>query len=343
MESATTPESDIAQLAKLVGGELQAQAFYRPIASQMVQVEQRLRDELRSRYDVLEPVLQHGVMLGGKRLRPALVLLSGAASGPLHHDHVTIATVLEMVHTATLVHDDVLDKAEHRRHVPTVNALWDNSTSILLGDFLFSHSFYLAATLSSTVACRAIGRASRRVCEGELRQVLSAGDMLLDEATYLELIEGKTAELTQVSCELGAMFSGASEEQIHGLGEYGRCLGIAFQIADDYLDLWGDEHRVGKTLGSDIGQGKATLPLIRALQVADRLTRSRILALNHSPATLRRGELLPLLARTDAEQYTRDQARTFVDQATDALSVLPPSDSRESLRNLAEFAIARSF
>ena len=343
MESATTPESDIVQLGKLVGGELQAQAFYRPIASQMVQVEQRLRDELRSRYKILEPVLQHGVMLGGKRLRPALVLLAGAASGPLHRDHVTIAAVLEMVHTATLVHDDVLDKAQHRRHVPTVNALWDNSTSILLGDFLFSHSFFLAATLNSTAACQAIGRASRRVCEGELRQVLSAGDMLLDEATYLDLIEGKTAELTQVSCELGALFSGASEEQVRGLGEYGRCLGIAFQIADDYLDLWGDDQTVGKTLGTDLDQGKMTLPIIRLLETSDEARRDKIIDVLRCGGVNRLTKIRDFLCDSDAARYTRQTAERYRDRAIASLDCLPPSAAKASLAQIASFSVDRRF
>lgn len=319
-----------------------AQSLYGPVVAALGQVEERLRSELRSRYEELDPLLRHGVLLGGKRLRPALLLLSGAATGPIGEAHVVLGTVLEMIHTATLVHDDVLDRAEQRRHVPTVNARWDNPASVLLGDFLFAHSFYLAAGLGSTEACQAIGAAARHVCEGELRQVLRAGDPELTEATYLEVIEGKTAELTRVSCELGARASGADATQVDALARYGRAVGIAFQIADDYLDVWGEDDEIGKTLGSDAAQGKATLPVIRTLQVGDREVRTRLLRClgdgTADAATIRQ-----VLETTDARDYTRDRARFFVDEATAALATLPPSDSRACLSRIAEFAVERKF
>ncbi len=316
-------------------------SWYAPIAREMKEVELRLRTELQSQFEELQPIVRHGAVLGGKRMRPALVLLSGGAVGPLSGDHVTIGVVLEMLHTATLVHDDVLDSAERRRHLPTVNAQWNPGISILLGDYLFSHSFFLAATLGSTDACRLIGEAARKICEGEMRQVLSCGNTMLDEETYLELIHGKTAELTRVSCLLGAMLSGASERIARSLARYGESIGIAFQIADDFLDIWGIDGNVGKTLGSDIKQGKATLPVIRLLATASVDDRQRLMEILQDAPDERLPKLLPFLNRSDAKQYTTRRAQFFVDRALNALADLPPSDSRESLAKLAQFAIAR--
>ena len=188
--------------------------LYNPVDGPLNDVEQRLSRELQSPYESLMPVLHHGTQLGGKRLRPAMLLLAGSAVGEVTADHILLATVIEMVHTATLIHDDVLDEAETRRHVATINARWNNHTSILLGDYMFSQSFRLAASLESTEACRWIGEAARLVCEGELRQILQRDVIDLDEASYIAIIRGKTAELCRVSCRLGARFSGADVDTI---------------------------------------------------------------------------------------------------------------------------------
>ncbi len=176
-----------------------------------------------------------------------------------------LAAVVEMIHTATLVHDDVLDEAVIRRHAATVNAEWGNETAVLLGDYLFTHAFHLAASLESTRACRWIGAATNRVCEGEMQQVFHRGNLGLHERDYFEIIEAKTAELTAVSCRLGAFYAGASESTVAALDAYGRNLGIAFQIADDVLDIWGEERATGKSLGTDLKQQKLTLPVIKLL------------------------------------------------------------------------------
>src|SRR5262249_5721018 len=158
-------------------------------------VDIRLHEELRSDHPDADAVIRHGIRLAGKRLRPALLLLAGQAVGKLGDDHVTLAAVVEMIHTATLVHDDVLDEAALRRHIDTVNARWNNETSVLLGDFLFTHAFYLASTLESTYACRTIGRSTNIVCDGELRQTITSGDVTLSEDDYLAIVDAKTAEL----------------------------------------------------------------------------------------------------------------------------------------------------
>lgn len=328
--------------------------IYAPIAAAIKQVDKRLHHELQSRYEALVPVLRHGTQLGGKRLRPALLLLAGQAASnrkmeEISEDHIVMATVVEMVHMATLVHDDVLDNASTRRHVATVNARWNDDTSILLGDYLFAQSFSLAATLPSTQACRWVGDAAKKVCEGELRQVLGRDWLDIDEDTYIDIIRGKTAELTRVSCQLGAMLSGAGPKAVESFGQYGNDLGIAFQIADDYLDLWGDDATVGKTLGTDLEQGKITLPIIRLLRHEDSKIAAKALDALRSDPGERCGRIMPLLRRSDAAAYTKDKALWFSQNAINALERVQGSNhesngrAMDSLRAIAEFSVARKF
>jgi octaprenyl-diphosphate synthase len=281
-------------------------------------------------------------LLGGKRLRPALLLLiAKAVGGRALREHITLATVVEMIHTATLVHDDVLDDAHMRRHLATVNARWDNEASVLLGDFLFTHAFYLASTLDSVVGCRLIGRATNIVCEGELRQKGSRGNFDLSEVEYLEIIEAKTAELTAVSCRLGALFAGADERFADELDGFGRDLGIAFQIADDLLDVQGEEQTTGKSLGTDLEKQKPTLPIIRALQLASASDRQAILDIVSGDD--RQPKLLgPYLDRFEAVEYTRLRALSFSTRARHRLEALPPSPSRDVLAAMTEFVVSRS-
>lgn len=318
------------------------QSLYAPVAAELAEVEGLLKAELRSDYPFVDELVRYGCLLGGKRLRPALLLLTAkAAGGRITREHVTLAAVVEMIHTATLVHDDVLDEAVMRRHLATVNARWDNEASVLLGDFLFTHAFFLASTLESVLGCRLIGRATNIVCEGELRQKGSRGNFLLSEAEYLEIIEAKTAELTAVSCRLGALFAGAAEEVVEHMNGYGRDLGIAFQIADDLLDVLGEEKMTGKSLGTDLEKQKPTLPVIRALEVASEVDRQAILELvsgDEQP----RDRLAPFLDRYDAVEYARQRAFSFARRARRHLEGLASSAARDVLATLTEFVVSRS-
>jgi octaprenyl-diphosphate synthase len=286
-------------------------------------------------------LLLHGTQLGGKRLRPALLLLSAKLCGEVKPEHLTLGVVIEMIHTATLIHDDVLDEADVRRHSPTINRRYNNHTSILLGDYLFAQSFRMAARMPSTRPCQLIGEASRVICEGELRQVMMRNDTTLDESTYLEILNEKTAELCRVSCVLGAEMAGASAEQIDALGRYGCSLGIAFQVADDYLDVWGNDHSIGKTLGTDLIQGKITLPIIRLLDQANDTDRNKILSILNGPSEARFAKLQPLLNKSDARLYTHQVARRFQDAAIGSLAVFESSIVKEALIGLAELAVDR--
>lgn len=311
------------------------------IRGDMQKVEELLRLQLRSADPYVDQLVKHGFRLGGKRLRPALLLLAGMACGTLGPNHITLAVVMEMIHTATLIHDDVLDEAELRRHLDTVNAKWGNKSGVLLGDFLFSHAFYLAATTDDAFACRVIGRSTNVVCEGEMRQINSRGRLELSEAEYVGIIDAKTAELCACCCRLGAHFAGATSEQEEALAHYGRNLGIAFQIVDDLLDLEGDETVTGKSLGTDLEQLKPTLPLIRLLSKLAPDARQTLEKRLHASEGSRRATLEPWLESGDALQYTRAAAQRYAAAAQNDLLALPAGPHRDVLHRLAESVLRR--
>ncbi len=280
--------------------------------------------------------------MGGKRLRPALVLLSAQACGGIRPEHVTLAAMAELIHTATLVHDDVLDEATIRRHLDTINARWDNEASILLGDYLFARAMCLASSLDDTFACRVVSESARNMCEGELRQIESRGNYDLTESDYFEIIAGKTAALTACCCRLGAHYAGAEPAVCEALARYGHDLGIAFQIADDVLDLSGDEAVVGKSLGTDLVKQKATLPLIRLLgTVSRRRPRGTGVASSPAPGNHHRDALRPWFERYDAISYAREKARWFTRRAGGELALLPATAACDSLLGLTDFVVTR--
>src|SRR5262245_58423530 len=311
-----------------------------PIAGDLAEVERILTEALRSRHPRVAEVVDHVRHYRGKRLRPVLLLLAARACGPVTPAHHILGAVVEMIHTATLVHDDVLDDATVRRHVRTVNAGWGTQASILLGDHLFTHAFHLASTVDAR-ACRLIGEATNRVCEGELRQGLERGNLELSERDYFEIIEGKTAELIACCCRLGAAYAGAADAVAEGLGRYGRWLGVAFQVADDLLDLVGAEEAVGKSLGTDLEQQKLTLPLIRLLQTQANGAAARVRQVLADPGNHKRQALLPWLQESDALAYARLQAQDYARRAREELTCLPPSPCRGLLEALTDQVIDR--
>jgi len=316
--------------------------LYEPIAAELAEAERIFQNELGSRFPFVQRLVDHCADFQGKRLRPALVLLSGRASGTLRQAHSVLAAVVEMIHTATLVHDDVLDEAVVRRHAATVNAEWGNETAVLLGDYLFTHAFHLAATLESTQACRWIGQATNKVCEGEMQQIHHRGNLDLDEQEYFAIIEGKTAELTAASCHLGAAYAGAPESTVSALDRYGRELGIAFQIADDVLDIWGEERVTGKSLGTDLEKQKLTLPVIRLLRLVDPAKAIAIRGILTGAGPDQRRQLRPYLEESGALDYAWHRAKQHVKHALDSLDCLNESLAKSTLRMLAQYVVRRS-
>ena len=319
-----------------------APAFAAPVADDLLEVERILTETLQSKRPHVARLVAHLGHYRGKRLRPVLLLLTARACGNVTPAHHVLGAVVEMIHTATLVHDDVLDSASMRRHVPTVNAQWDNQSSVLLGDYLFTHAFHLSATIGDARACELIGEATNAVCAGELQQVAERGNLGITEAEYFSIIDGKTAELTSCCCRLGALYAGMDETTVESLARYGRSLGVAFQIADDLLDLVGEERTTGKSLGTDLDQKKLTLPLIRMFERASTETAQRIRQILHSPENHKREQLAPFLTETGAIAYARHKAEEHAAAARAELDCLPPSECRAILEHLAMQVVHRS-
>ncbi len=319
-----------------------AATLFAPITDDLEAVERILRQTLETSRPGVGRLLAHLAPYKGKRLRPALLLLTARACGRVEPAHHVLGAVVEMIHTATLVHDDVLDSASLRRHAPTINATWGNQASILLGDYLFTHAFHLSSTLDDVQACRLIGESTNRLCEGELHQIVQRGNLDLAEAEYFDIIDAKTAELTACSCRLGALYSGAGEGVVEQLTSYGRSLGIAFQIADDLLDLVGEEQTAGKSLGTDLDQQKLTLPIIHLLAAAPAEQAARVRALLQGTGPARRAALTRELETSGALAYARRRAEAFAARAAADLACLPPSSCRTILATLTERVVNRS-
>lgn len=314
-------------------------ALFEPIESSLAEVDARLQTELRHRDPFIAELSQHSFRMGGKRLRPALLLLSAQAVGNINDDHITLAAVVEMIHTATLVHDDVLDEATIRRHEDTVNARWNNQISVLLGDYLFTHAFYLASKLETTLGCRTVGRATNIVCEGELKQTASSGDFFLSHERYLEIVHEKTGELCACCCLLGAHYAGADEATTRQFEVFGRKLGVAFQIVDDLLDLEGEEQTAGKSLGTDLAKRKMTLPLLHLRDQLDGDELARLQELVEQPEPSHAALLLDWLDRSGSLQYARQQAEQYGQAAA---AELPNTRAKKVLLKLTQFVTKRS-
>lgn len=302
--------------------------------------------ELESREPFVRELCARISRYRGKMLRPTLLLLTARACGGVRREHAVLAAVVEMVHIATLVHDDVLDAADTRRDAPTIHRMTGNEAAVLLGDYLISHAYHLCSSLESPRAARRIAAATNRVCEGELMQVHRRGDWSLAEGAYIAIIRAKTAELTRAACELGAAFAGADEAIVRAMGDYGDDLGVAFQIVDDLLDLTAEEAEMGKTLGRDADLEKPTLAAIRFMATATEARRRELMALmgeadSGTTERDRRGRIRGLLESAGALGYAHETARRYVASAAGHLACLPESAAREALRTAAGFVLER--
>ena len=315
-------------------------SLYESIAAALDKACQIFDDELFSDLPVVNELCSHIRQYRGKMLRPGLLLLSARACGRVTEEHHTLAAVVELVHMATLVHDDVLDEADVRRRSPTVCKRAGNEAAVLLGDYLISHAFHLCSSLDTQYASRLIGQTTNIVCEGELQQVHHRGDYDLTREQYLEIITRKTASLTGVCCKLGAHYADAGEELADALEGYGLNVGIAFQITDDVLDIVGSEEQAGKTLGRDLEKRKLTLPLIHCFAEAPLDARRRLRDLLDADHQDRR-VMRDLLIRTGSIAFARQAAQSYILAALGQLDVLPASDARDSLQRLATLIIDR--
>jgi len=321
---------------------LNATDIFEPVSTELAQVEDTLRDALLSSAPEVSGVIERVSGHQGKRLRPALVLLSGQVCGPLTPQHVDLAATVELIHLASLVHDDVVDQADLRRRQQSVRSEWGNEIAVLLGDYAFSKAFSLLASLDSQGATAVLSNATSKMAEGELRQSFRRFDSSLTESEYLQIIDAKTAELFAASCRLGAMASGADRHLSGRMADYGRKLGVAFQIVDDVLDLTGDDAVVGKTLYTDLENGRLTLPLIHAMAQAPEGSSDQLRDLFFpSDGTPQKAAIAEVMAERDALSYSREVATRYCHEAKALLRSLPRTASRKSLMALADFVVER--
>lgn len=324
--------------------QISARRIFSIIANDLAQVEREFERQARSNVQVIDYLGEYLRASGGKRVRPALTILSNYAVGGdgARYNSIRMATVMEFLHTATLVHDDIIDKADTRRKRPTVNALYGNETAVLMGDWLYMSAFETSLAERSLPILDILTRVTRKMTEGELLQLTLLSDANVSEAQYFDVLKRKTAYLFSASCEIGAILGGADENQQAALRDYGLSLGTAFQLIDDVLDFTSNEEALGKAAGADLLGGKVTLPLIY-LREAEPEMREIIQKVLHEGtySTIRQQELLEAITRTGALDQARARANEFAEDARSVLDILPESDYSESLRALPTYILDR--
>ena len=312
-----------------------------PIREELRLVEQLLQRELQVGQPPMREMLSYVADLGGKRLRPCLLLLAAKASGLISEETIRLSVVVELVHTATLVHDDVLDGAFARRHKETVHQKWSVPASVLVGDWLFTNAYGLANRGTSTIPGRWIAEAAKHVCEGEIMQGNSIRHFEMEIPEYMRLLQAKTGALCAVSCSLGAWSAGADEATCHRMKQFGLKLGTAFQIFDDWLDVWGRLDLAGKTLGTDLASFKPTLPAMRTLEwMPDQVREAMIKRLNYGESAAAQ-ELRLAMDQCDASDYTKNVSKAMIADAVRSLDDLPANASVTALRQLAIASVER--
>jgi octaprenyl-diphosphate synthase len=314
------------------------------LTDDMAAVNALIRERMASKHAPRIPeVTAHLVEAGGKRLRPLLTLASARLCGYDGSDHVKLAATVEFIHTATLLHDDVVDESGQRRGRPTANLLWDNKSSVLVGDYLFARSFQLMVETEDLRALNILSNAAATIAEGEVLQLSAAQDLRTDEAVYLQVVRGKTAALFSAATQVGGVISRVEEALIQAQFDYGDALGIAFQIVDDLLDYQGDTKATGKNDGDDFRERKLTLPVIKAVAAADAEERA------FWSRTIEKGKqedgdlehAIALLNKHGTLEATRQDALAWAEKAKAAMRLLPESDLRDMLVDLADFVVAR--
>lgn len=314
------------------------------LAREMEAVNALIAERMASRHAPRIPeVTAHLVGAGGKRLRPMLTLATARLCGYDGPYHIHLAATVEFIHTATLLHDDVVDESAQRRGRPTANLLWDNKSSVLVGDYLFARSFQLMTDTGSIDVLRILSDAAATIAEGEVLQMTAAQDLATDEGIYLQVVRGKTAALFSAATEVGGVIAGAPDAQVRALFDYGDALGVAFQIVDDLLDYQGDAAATGKNVGDDFRERKLTLPVIKAVAQADTEERA------FWQRTIEKGQqgdgdldtALGLLTRHGALEATRQDALAWAAKAKAALICLPEHEIREMLSDLADYVVER--
>ena len=317
--------------------------FYTVVANDFTAVDQLIIGSLSSRVPLVEEISGYLIEAGGKRLRPLLVLLAANACNYKASKHINLAAIIEFLHTAMLLHDDVVDESDLRRGRKTVNAAWGNPASVLVGDFLHSRAFEMMVEIGNMRVMEILSRATNTIAEGEVQQLGNIRNPDTTEANYLQVIARKTAMLFEAASHSGAVLANASEAEEKALQGYGLHLGLALQLIDDILDYEGTTADLGKNVGDDFAEGKVTLPLIIAMRNGDDGQRAFIRDAILSGDISEIAQLLSIVKATGGLQYTSDMARAEVDKAINCLASLPSSKYTQAMQNLAEFAVARRY
>lgn len=300
-------------------------------------VEARIREQVREFDPSVEPYMEYICDTSGKRIRPALAILTGGATGGLTDEHINLGVILELIHMATLVHDDIIDGASTRRQVPTANAKWGNGLAVLLGDALFSHALKLSTDFNNLALSRAISLASREVCQGEILQTQRRFDLTVTKKDYFKVIEMKTGALFAAASQLSAIISGTSEAVSGAMFDYGMKLGTAYQIYDDVVDMIGSEDQIGKTLGTDLEKGKLTLPILNLLERANPAQKAKLTKRIIEQQALDLPVLVGIAEYEGAMEDAIDTAAQLVAEARDTLKLLNASESTTALYNITLF------
>jgi octaprenyl-diphosphate synthase len=319
-------------------------ALTAPVESGMERMRAVLNEQVDETSDSVRDMTDHVSRFQGKQLRAALTLLSGEATGNTTDEHPAVAAIVELIHLATLVHDDILDGAEVRRRVACVNQRWDNQVAVLLGDFLYARAFARSTTLSSRLCSRLLAETTRTLCVGEIEQSARRYDFTMSQQTYERIAGAKTASLYAAGCELGARYPGGNEGLGSEMSRFGWNLGLAFQIVDDCLDIVGDAEVVGKSVGNDVEDGKVTLPVLHVYGRSSEAQRAVIRDVYTSPDVDERARALrEAVDMAPGLEFAQDRARGLVDDARGILGRLPDSPARTALAGACEFVLDRSF
>lgn len=316
-------------------------------SSDMKAVDSLIQKRLQSDVVLVNQLSHYIINSGGKRLRPMLALLMARACGYQGKNHIDIAAIVEFIHTATLLHDDVVDESDMRRGKETANNVWGNQAAVLVGDFLYSRSFEMMVDVNEMRVMQILAETTNIIAEGEVLQLLNINDADTDEARYLDVIYSKTAKLFEAACQLGAVLSGLPDDQEKQAAQYGVHLGTAFQLVDDILDYSADSAKLGKNVGDDLAEGKPTLPLINALIVSEQNGSTADAALIRK--AIEEGglefieEIMEIIHKTDSLNYTVEIAKKETQLAIDCLNFLPDNEYKSALAGLAQFSIGRTF
>ncbi|QHG67086.1 polyprenyl synthetase family protein [Pseudomonas putida] len=321
---------------------MQPQTFYRAVAEDFSAVDEIIKKQLTSRVPLVSKIGDYITSAGGKRLRPLLVLLCGKALGREGADLRLLAATIEFLHTATLLHDDVVDMSGMRRGRSTANALWGNAPSVLVGDFLYSRSFEMMVELGSMPVMQILSKATRVIAEGEVLQLSRVRDASTTEEIYMDVIRGKTAMLFEASTHSAAALAEASAAQREALRTFGDHLGVAFQLVDDLLDYEGDAEALGKNVGDDLAEGKPTLPLIYTMREGTPEQAALVRKAIQKGGLEDLEQIREAVEASGALKYTAELARDYVKRAIECLEALPASEYRDALVELSEFAVART-